>query len=221
MISLQKIIRFLTFAIIPIGFALFVSQFYFQKLSNDQSVIHTVAAIIGMIPEGLVLLTSTVLAISVIRLSKSKVLVQDLYCIETLARVDTLCLDKTGTLTKGDLEVVNIIKLTKNRDNNLLEDDTLENVLANLAKFSEDENPTIMAIKNRFQKLSSEFSPIKKVAFSSERKWSGISFKNTGSYIIGAPSFVLGNDYNNYKNEIEKYSKDYRVLIVAHSENNF
>lgn len=221
MISLQKIIRFLTFAIIPIGLALFVSQFYFQKLPIDQSVIHTVAAIIGMIPEGLVLLTSTVLAISVIRLSKSKVLVQDLYCIETLARVDTLCLDKTGTLTKGDLEVVNIIKLTKNRDNNLLEDDTLENVLANLAKFSEDENPTIMAIKNRFQKLSSEFSPIKKVAFSSERKWSGISFKNTGSYIIGAPSFVLGNDYNNYKNEIKKYSKDYRVLIVAHSENNF
>ncbi len=221
MISLQKIIRFLTFAIIPIGLALFVSQFYFQKLPIDQSVIHTVAAIIGMIPEGLVLLTSTVLAISVIRLSKSKVLVQDLYCIETLARVDTLCLDKTGTLTKGDLEVVNIINLTKNRDNNLLEDDTLENVLANLANFSEDENPTIMAIKNRFQKLSSEFSPIKKVAFSSERKWSGISFKNAGSYIIGAPSFVLGNDYNNYKNEIEKYSKDYRVLIVAHSKNNF
>lgn len=221
MISLQKIIRFLTFAIIPIGLALFVSQFYFQKLPIDQSVIHTVAAIIGMIPEGLVLLTSTVLAISVIRLSKSKVLVQDLYCIETLARVDTLCLDKTGTLTKGDLEVVNIINLTKNRDNNLLEDDTLENVLANLAKFSEDENPTIMAIKNRFQKLSSEFLPIKKVAFSSERKWSGISFKNAGSYIIGAPSFVLGNDYINYKNEIEKYSKDYRVLIVAHSENNF
>ena len=78
-----------------------------------------------------------------------------------------------------------------------------------------------MAIKNRFQKISSEFLPIKKVAFSSEKKWSGINFGNAGSYIIGAPSFVLKDNYNNYKNEIEKYSKDYRVLIVAHSENNF
>ena len=129
--SLQKIIKFLTFAIIPIGLALFVSQFYFQKLPIDQSVIHTVAAIIGMIPEGLVLLTSTVLAISVIRLSKSKVLVQDLYCIETLARVDTLCLDKTGTLTKGDLEVVKLINLTKNYDAQIIENNDLENILAN------------------------------------------------------------------------------------------
>ena len=99
MTSLQKIIRFLTFAIVPIGIALFYTQL--QETTFQDAVVKTVAAIIGMIPEGLVLLTSTVLAVSVIRLSKSKVLVQELYCIETLARVDTLCLDKTGTLTEG------------------------------------------------------------------------------------------------------------------------
>lgn len=214
MSSLNKIIKILTFVIIPIGACMFYSQLNLQGISLQDAVVQSAASIIGMIPEGLVLLTSTVLAISVIRLSKSKVLVQDLYCIETLARVDTLCLDKTGTLTEGYMEVKDLVCINTNKND-------IENILANISKFSEDENSTIMAIKNYFSNVSNEFEPINKIAFSSDKKWSGIYFKDKGSYIIGAPEFVLKDDFEKYKQEIEKYSIDYRVLVLAYSRNNF
>lgn len=211
--SLNKIIKILTFAIIPIGIALFFVQLHLQNLSIQDSVIKTVAAIIGMIPEGLILLTSTVLAVSVIRLSKSKVLVQELYCIETLARVDTLCLDKTGTLTEGIMEVKDFIPINDSIDN-------MNNILANIAKFSEDENPTINAIKGYFKEISYEFVPIEKISFSSKTKWSGISFKDVGTYIIGAPEFVLKDKFTNYKYIINKYAEDYRVIALSYSKKN-
>lgn len=211
--SLNKIIKILTFAIIPIGIALFFVQLHLQNLSIQDAVIKTVAAIIGMIPEGLILLTSTVLAVSVIRLSKSKVLVQELYCIETLARVDTLCLDKTGTLTEGIMEVKDFIPINDSIDN-------MNNILANIAKFSEDENPTINAIKGYFKEISYEFVPIEKISFSSKTKWSGISFKDVGTYIIGAPEFVLKDKFTNYKNIINKYAEDYRVIALSYSKKN-
>ena len=163
-----------------------------------------------MIPEGLVLLTSTVLAVSVIRLSRSKVLVQELYCIETLARVDTLCLDKTGTLTEGNMEVRKYIPLNKDKKE-------MANILANIAKASEDENSTLEAIRNSFTKIEQEFQTIKKVAFSSKEKWSGIQFKEQETYIIGAPEIVLKENYKKYEKEIQEYAKDYRVLVLAHS----
>lgn len=215
MISLQKLIRILTYIIIPTGLALFFSQFYLQGLSLQESVVKTVAGVIGMIPEGLVLLTSTVLAVSVIRLSKSKVLVQDLYCIETLARVDTLCLDKTGTLTTGNLEVIDCIPFS------IYTKEILSNVLANIGKFSEDENATMEAIRSHFSKITNEFSPIHKIAFSSESKWSGIDFGENGSYVIGAPSFVLKENYEAYQEWFQKYINDYRVLVVAYSSSRF
>ena len=180
MISLRKIIKFLTFVIIPLGILLFLSQYYMQGISLQDSVIQTVAAVIGMIPEGLILLTSTVLTLSVIRLSKSKVLVQDLYCIETLARVDTLCLDKTGTLTKGSLIVKDYISFNDDKDN-------MYNILSNMGKCSEDENSTIQAIRNYFNSPNSNLVPIRKISFSSETKWSGITSNNDESYLIGAP----------------------------------
>lgn len=214
MTSLNKIIKVLTFVIIPIGACMFYSQLNIDGISIQDAVVQSAASIIGMIPEGLVLLTSTVLAISVIRLSKSKVLVQDLYCIETLARVDTLCLDKTGTLTEGSMEVKDFVCVNTDKSD-------MENILANMSKFSEDENATIMAIKDYFSNISNEFEVVHKVAFSSDKKWSGISFKDKGSYIIGAPEFVLKNDFNKYKDEIEKYAMDYRVLVLAHSKNDF
>ena len=211
--SLNKIIKILTFAIIPIGIALFFVQLHLQNLSIQDSVIKTVAAIIGMIPEGLILLTSTVLAVSVTRLSKSNVLVQELYCIETLARVDTLCLDKTGTLTEGIMEVKDFIPINDSIDN-------MNNILANIAKFSEDENPTINAIKGYFKEISYEFVPIEKISFSSKTKWSGISFKDVGTYIIGAPEFVLKDKFTNYKYIINKYAEDYRVIALSYSKKN-
>ena len=214
MSSLSKIIKFLTFAIIPVGCALFYSQLHLQGSSYQEAVIQTVAAIIGMIPEGLVLLTSTVLAVSVIRLSKSNVLVQELYCIETLARVDTLCLDKTGTLTEGFMEVKDYVAINGTKDE-------MFNILSNISKTSEDENSTIKAIKTYFSKIESEFSVTKKVAFSSQTKWSGFSFKDIGSYIIGAPEFVLKDNFDKYKDIINNYASDYRVLVLAHSKNNF
>ena len=210
MSSLQKIIKILTFIIIPIGIALFYSQFHVQGATWQTAVVKTVAAVIGMIPEGLVLLTSTVLAVSVIRLSRSKVLVQELYCIETLARVDTLCLDKTGTLTEGNMEVRKYIPLNKDKKE-------MANILANIAKASEDENSTIEAIRNSFTKIEQEFQTIKKVAFSSKEKWSGIQFKEQETYIIGAPEIVLKENYKKYEKEIQEYAKDYRVLVLAHS----
>lgn len=211
MTSLNKIINFLTSAIIPIGIALFIVQLNVENLSLQSAVTKTVAAIIGMIPEGLVLLTSTVLAVSVVRLSKSKVLVQELYCIETLARVDTLCLDKTGTLTEGIMEVKDYIPINDS-------DTNMKNILSNIAKFSEDENSTINAIKDYFKDITNEFIPVKKYAFSSKNKWSAITFENQGSYIIGAPEFILRNNFKKYENTINKYTKDYRVLVLAHTQ---
>lgn len=211
MTSLNKIINFLTSAIMPIGIALFIVQLNVENLSLQSAVTKTVAAIIGMIPEGLVLLTSTVLAVSVVRLSKSKVLVQELYCIETLARVDTLCLDKTGTLTEGIMEVKDYIPINDT-------DTNMKNILSNISKFSEDENSTINAIKDYFKDVTNEFVPVKKYAFSSKNKWSAITFENQGSYIIGAPEFILKNNFKKYENTINKYTKDYRVLVLAHTQ---
>ena len=214
MSSLNKIIRFLTILIIPIGIALFFMQYQVLGLDYKEAVVKTVAGIIGMIPEGLVLLTSTVLAVSVIRLSKSKVLVQELYCIETLARVDTLCLDKTGTLTEGIMEVKDFIPLTKTENE-------MKNILANISKFSEDENSTITAIREYFKDIDKEFIPNNKIAFSSKSKWSGINFEEEGSYIIGAPEIILKSNFEEYEPIINKYTKDYRVIALAHSNENF
>ena len=142
--SLNGIIKIVSIAIVPIGILLFFNQLGLTENSFKNAVVNTVAAIIGMIPEGLVLLTSTVLAVSVIRLSKRKVLVQELYCIETLARVDTLCLDKTGTITEGTMEVNDIIEITKSKEE-------LEEILSEISSASDDNNSTIEAIRAKYK----------------------------------------------------------------------
>ena len=139
--SLNKIIKIISFAIIPVGILLFFNQLDLQGSDFKQAIVSTVAALIGMIPEGLVLLTSTVLAVSVTRLAKKKVLVQELYCIETLARVDVLCLDKTGTITEGKMSVDKIIPLNNHTEKEVQE------ILSILGTYSEDKNSTIEAIK--------------------------------------------------------------------------
>ena len=179
--SLNKIVKYVSITLIPIGILLLLRQFAIDGNTTQNAVVTVVAAVVGMIPEGLILLVSTVLAISVIRLSKYKVLVQDLYCIETLARVDTLCLDKTGTITEGKMEINDVIPLNNNDINKI--DEILEAISTNL----NDKNPTFMALNEKYGN-DSKVKSINNIPFSSERKFSGIVLEKE-SYIIGAPEF--------------------------------
>lgn len=209
--SLNKIVKYISIFLVPIGVLLLLRQFSISGNTTSNAVTSVVAAVIGMIPEGLILLVSTVLAVSTLRLSKKNVLVQDLYCIETLARVDTLCLDKTGTITEGVMEVKDVIPLNKKKINDI--DEVLEAISSNL----NDNNPTFKALNDKY-KNDSKIRINKKIPFSSSRKYSGIVIDNN-AYIIGAPEIVLKN-YSNYKKNIEKLSCDNRVLALVKTNYN-
>lgn len=203
--SLNKIIKIISIIIIPVGVLLFFNQLDIQGNDFKQAIVSTVAALIGMIPEGLVLLTSTVLAVSVTRLAKKRGLVQELYCIETLARVDVLCLDKTGTITEGRMSIDKIIPA-----NNYTEEQVKE-ILGILGKYSEDKNSTIEAIKEKFT-TSKELKVTSRMQFKSSNKWSGISLEDI-TYVLGAPE-VIGA----IPKDIEKYISEYRVVAIGKSK---
>ena len=215
MFTLDKIIKIISVAILPLGAMLFYRQLLASSYDWESAVVNTSAALTGMIPEGLVLLTSTVLAVGVLRLSKYKVLVQDLYCLETLARVDTLCLDKTGTITEGTFEVCDVI------EENGFEKSDIKSALNLLTSALNDNNETFKALKKAFSYSKNDVNVVKIVPFSSERKWSGASFKDKGSFIIGAAEFIFGNSSNSVVESVKKYSKDYRVLTLACSDYEF
>ena len=202
MTSLSKIIKLISFIIIPVGILLFFNQLDLDSYDWKTAVVSTVAALIGMIPEGLVLLTSTVLAVSVTRLARKKVLVQELYCIETLARVDVLCLDKTGTITEGRMSVDKIIPAKNYTEGEVKE------ILEVLAKYSEDRNSTIDAIRDKFS-TNKELKIKTRMPFKSSNKWSGISFEDI-TYVLGAPEIV-----GETNDEIKKYISDYRVVAIG------
>ncbi|MDQ5984008.1 MAG: Calcium-transporting ATPase CtpE [Eubacteriales bacterium SKADARSKE-1] len=214
--TFQRIILILSILIIPIGTLLFMKQFDNNRTFED-AVINTTAAIIGMIPEGLVLLTSTVLAVSVVRLARQKVLVQELHCIETLARVDTLCLDKTGTLTEGIMEVSKIVPM------NQFNKEDMQGAISALSGVLSDDNPTISALKQGFLKKAKKEKLVAQttVPFSSEKKWSGAYFENQGSYLLGAAEFILKDNINEIEEDLNKYNRENRVVVLAHSKNNF
>lgn len=208
--SLNKIVKYVSIALVPIGILLLLRQFSIDGNTMQNAVVTVVAAVVGMIPEGLILLVSTVLAISVLRLSKYNVLVQDLYALETLARVDTLCLDKTGTITEGKMEVIDVIPLDDHIINEI--DEVLEIISTNL----DDRNPTFNAINDKYGN-ESNVKALKKIPFSSDRKYSGVTLKNE-SYIMGAPEFVLGDNIKKYQNKIDELSEENRILILVKTE---
>jgi len=209
MTFIKRIIKYISIAIIPVGILLFMHQLGLEGNTFNEAVVNTVAALIGMIPEGLVLLTSTVLAISVMRLSKYNVLVQELYCIETLARVDTICLDKTGTLTEGEMEVSKVIPL------DLTPMSDVTDALGVMSYHMEIDNQTMQAINKKYARKN-DYKPLEIVPFSSQTKWSGISFEKE-SYIIGAPEIVL-KDTKSIKKELDNYAKESRVVLLAKSK---
>lgn len=205
--SLNTIIKIISFIIIPFGIFLLMNQLSLEDATLKQAVVNTVAALIGMIPEGLILLTSTVFAISIMRLSKYHVLVQELYCIETLARVDTLCLDKTGTITEGTMEVVDIINLNGTKEN---QDEILNTICTTL----EDNNFTMTALKQNYHTKTSK-KIIDKIPFSSEKKYSGIVCED-GQYLIGAPEFLI--DTKPIQKQIDEYVEENRLLLLIHKK---
>jgi len=214
--SIDFIVKIIGFAILPIGGLLFWKQYFVLGDTFQNSVVSTAAAMVGMIPEGLVLLISLAFAVSVVKLSARKTLVQDMYCVETLARVDTLCLDKTGTITEGSMQVDELAPFRG------FSEEQMKEALTALVNTLEDSNPTFLALKDWLSPPSEpSATPWRAgdtVPFSSARKWSGAYFPGRGSYVMGAGEFILGQAFAPYRAQAESYSKNgQRVLLVARS----
>ena len=268
--ALDRLVKIVGIIIIPIGIILFSQQHFINETPIRESVTATVAAIIGMIPEGLYLLASVALAVSVMRLASKKVLVHNMKCIETLARVDVLCVDKTGTITDNTMTVKKVLPLRKTvveSDDGLqkaqegVADTTAANssvadqkqmagnvptkqetqdkrsgvegsgteeipaftpeesaafelAVGDFAAAMATDNITMKAIKEHFRKRSGK-RPEKVIPFSSATKYSGAVFED-GSYVLGAPEFILRESYEEYSSQIERWSRQgFRVLVFA------
>ena len=258
--SLNAILKVISIIIVPLGLLLFYKQFYIAGDSVKDSVVSTVAAVLGMIPEGLVLLTSVALTLGALTLAKKKTLVQELYCIETLARVDTLCLDKTGTITEGTMCVERVDVYDPNwRESELAEtvleedtavlaeDETLEEgvaekeiseknlpevsetekesekeigrIMGNLMAVLKDQNATADALRKYFA-VKKDMVPTNVIPFSSDRKYSGASFKEQGTYLMGAAQFLFPEGDEALVEKCGQYAEQgFRVLVLAHSPN--
>lgn len=240
--SIKRIIKIIGFVIIPVGILLFLSQRNIDGTSLSDAMVNTVAGVIGMIPEGLVLLTSISFILGVGRLAKKRALVQEMEAIEALARVNVLCTDKTGTITTGELKVKEIIPLgeeffkkpvgdeavdleaTARLDDmpmpdSLAKTEAVENIKTVMNEISfafNDVNSTQTALMNYFQKTAAwEIEDL--IPFSSSRKYRAIRFVNHGAYVLGAPEFILKDtEYTSILDIVEPYSKQgLRVLLLA------
>lgn len=268
--SLNAILKVISIIIVPLGLLLFYKQFYIVGDSVKDSVVSTVAAVLGMIPEGLVLLTSVALTLGALTLARKKTLVQELYCIETLARVDTLCLDKTGTITEGTMCVEKVEIYDPNwRESELAEtvleedtavfaeDETLEEgvsekgssgeessgeefsekklpeiaeaeseaekeikcIMGNLMAVLKDQNATADALRKYFA-VKKDMAATNVIPFSSDRKYSGASFKEKGTYLMGAAQFLFPEGNEALVEKCGQYAEQgFRVLVLAHSPN--
>lgn len=226
--SLNAILKVISIIIVPLGALLFYKQYYIVENTFKASVVSMVAGVLGMIPEGLVLLTSVALTLGALVLANKKTLVQELYCIETLARVDTLCLDKTGTITEGTMCVERVepwSEAPENKDTDEIptedEDEPdlheIENMMANLMYVLNDQNATIDALRKRFPaKSSMTLEHI--IPFSSDRKYSGAVFEDNGTYLMGAAQFLFPEGREDILDVCQNYAEEgLRVLVLAHS----
>ncbi len=216
--SLKLIIKIIGFIIVPIAAAfMFKSTLLISPAASlPEAVLGAATVIIGMIPAGMFLLTSVALAVGIIKLSRHNTLVQDLYSLEMLARVDTICFDKTGTITDGKMTVNDFITLNDNNNEASL-------IMGSMLKALNDENQTALALKNYFSESNNNLSVLKTLPFNSARKLSAVSFENNGTYSFGAPEFILSQkDYNELKEKIESFAiNGLRVLVLAKSTQYF
>ena len=208
--SMNRILIFLGIAIIPIGIILFVQQFGIKGYGFGESISTTVAAVIGMIPEGMYLLTSVALAVSAGRLALKKVMLHDMKCIETLARVNVLCLDKTGTITMPDMEMEGIVVINKD-----LNEEKIKNNLSAFVKAQDTINETSKAILNYFGNSGESMEGVS-VPFSSAYKYSAVNTPEGKSYVLGAPEFLLNEKEEEYSLKAASLGKNgKRVLLFG------
>ena len=239
--SLNAILKVISIIIVPLGALLFYKQYYIVGDTFRDSVVSMVAGVLGMIPEGLVLLTSVALTLGALVLANKKTLVQELYCIETLARVDTLCLDKTGTITEGTMcvERVEPYVSTGRTETAATEPESAESteaeeqvqtdsafmeeidvIMGNMMYVLKDQNATIDALRKRFP-AKQDMTPEHVIPFSSDRKYSGVVFEEKGTYLMGAAQFLFPEDNEELTEKCQAYAEEgLRVLVLAHSSQN-
>ena len=209
--ALTRLVQVIGFVIIPFGILLYLQQTLSLGYSVTESVVSTVAALIGMIPEGLYLLVSVALTVSVLRLAQKKTLVHDMGCIETLARVDVLCVDKTGTITEPTMTVHEVSLLREDRYPMA----EIVSLLSDYAACMASDNETMAALKRAFTEPP-RCRAVQVMAFSSSAKYSGVTFNRSGTFLLGAPEKILLSDYGRYQEQIEKFSSQgCRVLLFA------
>ena len=212
--SMKKVTNFTSFVIIPVGIILFIQAFFFRENELAQAVVATAAALLGMLPKGLVLLITIALESGVIKLAQKQVLVQELYSIESLAHIDTICLDKTGTMTQGKMSIADIKMYNESVLPNSFND-----MMTAFVNGMEDNNATFQAFKNHFTGNTS-YEIADRISFTSERKWSSISFKGEGSIVIGAPERLFEKTNIEMPKEIIDLQNDgKRVLGIAYTKN--
>lgn len=217
--SMRKVTRFTSFLIIPLGIMLFIEAMVLRGALFDAAVVSSAAALLGMLPKGLVLLISVSLANGVIRMSKQKILVQNIYSLETLAHVDTLCLDKTGTLTDGRIKVKDVFFNSVNERDGMSCMDTnftrekAEKLFSSYLAAADDNNATMQALRDGFP-VCQYFEDSGKIPFSSKRKWGAVSFKGIGTLFVGAPEKIA----DKYPKEAERRLQEgYRMIAVGFS----
>ena len=211
--SMKRVTKFTSFVIIPVGIILFIQAYFIRETVLNESVIATAAALLGMLPKGLVLLITIALESGVIKLAKKEVLVQELYSIESLAHIDTICLDKTGTITQGKMKVSEV----KIYEENIMPK-PFNDMMVAFVNGMDDTNATFKAMKNHF-KGDINYEKIDNVPFSSERKWSAISFKEEGSVVVGAPERLFEkSDKQMPERIIELQKGGKRILAVGYTK---